>query len=330
MSGSATGPGALDALWARLAGDPSAVAEALGGAGDDALPEAARMLRGLARLDSGDAAGACADFDAVLARDGQNAPARLHRALARFALGDAAGAAADLDGGPLFPHREWLGRFLRLFWPMQFDRPAIHRAAWDAESPGAAGPEARLAARLAAGTGPLSPGERRAMARQLPDLFLKDRWGEAWAAVEAALGRDPADSEARAFAAFFQLNRGEWQAAAEFLDPAVEEALARFLETREEFDLPSPDLLVEYAWRLHQEGRHHEALAVLATVRPAGPDDYQAHILAAMCWTTLGRRAEADAALAACLDDYFLDSWDLVVRPFIRKVAAWLRAGAPG
>ena len=297
----------IQALWDRLDSDPAAVAETL--AGEQSLPEAGLQLRGLARLDSGDAAGAHADFSAVLALDAQNVVARRHRALAAFQLGRRADSAADLEDGPLFPHQPFLARFLSLFWPLQFTEPGLHSAAWrgadDASQPASA--------------------SRRSTVRRAPTMFLDGRWGEAWQLVRAARSQHPDDVELRALEAFLQLNRGEWQEAAEFLDPAVEAALARFLETRAEHDLPEPDLVVEYGWRLHLEGLHGPALAVLSTVRPVGPDDYQAHILSAMAWTTLGRAEPARRCLDTAFAHYFLDSWDLVVRPFHRRVVAWLR-----
>lgn len=304
-------PATLDTLWSQLdAGGADAVlAEApdvaitTDGCLESAGDAAAAMLRGLACYESGDPAGADRMFSAVLAQDPGNPVARLNRGLARYRLGRPADAAADLGGGPLFPGHPFLKRFLELFWPLRFAEPGM----LGVEIPGAA-----------SGPGGPSKLQKRAMR-----AFESGDMATATALFTAAHESAPDKPEPRVNAAFCRLHLGQSAAAADLLAPLVREGLRERGPGQETID---PYLVVVWAWVLHTDGNHRGALDLLSTVRPEGPDDYQAHVLAGCCWLLLDNPAAAGACFDHAFGVYFLDTWELFVKPFYRLVVRWLES----
>jgi len=173
-------------------------------------------------------------------------------------------------------------------------------------------------ARAAGASSALGRRTARRLQRRAVRAFYARRIPLATQLLEAACELDPEDLEARANLSLCLIHVGRPDEADHLLQPVIQ----RMLENP---DGPGdPYLLVEWAWLLHERGDHAGALAVLATVRPEGPDDYQSHILAALCWTMLGDRAKADACFDTAFGSFFLDSWEVIIEPYVRRVVAWL------
>jgi hypothetical protein len=83
-----------------------------------------------------------------------------------------------------------------------------------------------------------------------------------------------------------------------------------------------------YAWALHETGQHRGAVALLSTMRPEGPDDYHAHIIAGLSWLALDEAHKAAACLDVALGAYLLDTWQQFVEPYFEKVVLWMRTHA--
>ncbi|MBI5154436.1 tetratricopeptide repeat protein, partial [Candidatus Poribacteria bacterium] len=298
----------VDRLWDSLrAGDPAAVAARLGQS--ESLEPATLTLRGIARLDSGDPAGAVTDLTLVLRAEPENPVARLNRALAHFHRAEFQSAVADLTAGPIFPNADFVKRFLRTFWPVQFQHPELACAV-----PGG-GASAEVAAPALArfGREPISKSQALRWSGELAaaGLRLAERRNMAGAArlFVRAQELDPGDSELRMAASWALLHTGHFAEAEQTLAPIFEASLAEFERSRALESLPPQHAISQYAWALHGQGRHDEALAVCATSRPEGPDDFHAHIVAAVVWITLGEREKAEVLLDRALGSFLLDTW---------------------
>lgn len=93
-----------------------------------------------------------------------------------------------------------------------------------------------------------------------------------------------------------------------------------------------PPILSATAWACHALGRTEEALDLLETLHPAGPDDWGMNYLGALCLRATGRAHEADVLLRQALGPYFLDTWEQYVQPLFHRVLFALegRSGSPG
>ncbi|MDK2970274.1 MAG: hypothetical protein PWP23_29 [Candidatus Sumerlaeota bacterium] len=317
----------LDREWARLATHSAAeVAQALPYA--TAAEPAALVLRGIARYEAGDFAGAREDFDLVLSKQSENAVARLHRGLALYRLGETGAALADFTAAPIFPERQWVKRALRVFWPIHFEHPAVleHGLAPLA-------PPADLQAAVEASRPEVSPSDKgrklaaRLAARGVKAYFKEDHRLALWC-FENAVALDPDDRDSAANACWVGLRIGQVEKAASLIEPLIDGALETYLEKKERDVLPTPGMTAMYAWLLHERGDHRGALAVLSTMRPEGPDDYHSYIVAGLAWMLLGEDEKSSVCLDAALGDFFLDTWQQFVEPYLRKVFGWLGASA--
>jgi thioredoxin-like negative regulator of GroEL len=308
----------IDTLFAAVAdGRPVEVLEKL--ALEQDLPMAARVLRGIAALDALDLQLAAVELTAVLEAQPDNPPARHHLALVRFRQGDREEAARLLRSGPLLPQPAFLVRFLRIFWPIQFKEPSIrlpraeslpdewpHRQeveSWlSAPESLSAGARRRLAGKLTKAA--------RAADKQKHHLLAEHLFGHA-----AAL--DPANVDLRFTLAHMHLELGRNAEALEIMNALNREAIAA------NTPLP-PQAIVLHAWALHASGEHEPALLLLSRVRPQGPDDFLAHIVAAVCWDALGNRANADRNYQLAFGGFFIESWLGFTKPYLDKVVAWM------
>lgn len=316
----------IDAAWALLdAGKPEA---ALGALEEHASEcDAGQLLRALALQEMGQHEAAVALFNALLERQPENPVARLNRGLALYALGQRADAAADFAHGPLFPSPGFLKRFLRTFWPVQFEHPELLARGFD-DVP-EQWPLKQRVEQFRAEPGALSPASRGKLARSLEQhgttLYHKRRHALACRLFEAAWELDPEDEIIRAALSWCLLGFGFHEKARDLIEPLVAGATERYRAERRPGALPHPQIVVQWAWCLHQAGEHRPALAVLSTVRPEGPDDFGAHIVAALSWDALGETGHADRAYGPALGVYFLDTWEQFLQPFIGKTVDWLQ-----
>lgn len=311
----------LDSLWLRVEdGDgagPRAALEAL------AAPVCAeQLLRALARADDGDWAGARRDLEAVSAAEPANPVARLNLALALYHTGEARRAAQLWKAGPFFPQPAYLRRYLRTFWALRLSTPEICRAgvpavpdnwplrgdveAWRAQAAGK--PNAALAHRLAVAAEKAYWGD---------EMLLAERLLEAAAEVDAS----EASYGVSLCQAQWQLGRGI--EVRQRLEPIAEKEIARAHAANTPMTEAAPEVLSLWAATLLTTGEPRAALAVLSRVRPFGPDDYFAHVLAGLAWTTLGDHAKARAAYEPAFSTYLHDTWHRFLEPFTKNVTAW-------
>lgn len=317
-------PTQVEAAWTRLdAGESAAVADELKDLADE--DSTSIQLRAHARYDSGDWAGAAADWERVLALDEQNPVARNHLALARFRLGDAKGAADLLEGAPLFPQAGFLARFLDLFWPL---RGTTGIARTNISEPGEV-PFSAEYARFEAHAEKVAPRLRRKLAGRMMDEgmieFEKGRFSSARTLFDRAAKVAPDMEDATCASVAMALIDGEAEEALDRIQPIFAIVLAALEKDPGRVDEVDPHFVSLLGSALHGVGRHGEALRVLAHARPAGPDDWGAHFVAAMCWNAIGRRADSRRLLAIALGPFFLPTWETAIRPFVLKTAKWLR-----
>lgn len=338
----------MSELWTRLdaPGGASAVLEAMEATPPAAGDHAAQLLRGIAQLEAGDPAAAEADLTAV--RDAQplNPVATLNLSLAKFRNGDAPAAAKLLADAVLFPQRDFLRRALALFWPLR-RRTALARTPFG-KPPGSSIPHSTDFSRWEKHRGTCGDRARARLAEKLffaaEDAFQSAHFQTAALLYERAAQVLPVEPLTVASAAHMMLLFGRVEDARALIEPIFEEDaqllvapppeaatpsfIARFAKaftTSEAGDAQmEPRIAVAHAWILHELGRDREALATLSLVEPAGPDDWNAHFVAAMCWLSLGEEQNYRRLLALALGPYFLDTWEYIVRPFLLQTAAWL------
>lgn len=313
-----------DAAWSRLAEGDAAGALGLASAGEAEGPQGL-VLRALCRYEAGDAAGAVADLDRALQAQPVHPVARLNRGLARFRAGDAKGAAADFRQGPFFPDWEFLQRFLRVFWPLRRTCPGL--AVAGLEAPAAALPHEQEYGAWLARPESLAEAGRQALAKKLSAeatrLFFRNH-RTSQLLLERALELVPDSPEYRNDLAFCQLHLAQAAEAERTLAPLIERGLQEYKEKRKREVLPHPFIVAHYAWALHDLGRHREALALLSSLRPQGYEDFGANLLAGLCWMELGERQKSRTAMHAALHAFYLDTWQMMLEPFWKKVLVWL------
>ncbi len=308
----------IDSLYAAMAdGRPGEVLEKL--ASEQNPPIAARVLRGIAALDARDLQLAAVELSAVLEMQPDNPPARHHLALVRFQQGDHEEAARLLRSGPLLPQPAFLVRFLRIFWPIQFKDPSIRLSEKDVLP--SDWPHRREVESWLSTPESLSPGARKSLSTRLvktaravdkrrQHLLAEHLFGHA-----AAL--DPTSVDLRFTLAHMHLELGRNAEALEIMSALNREAIAAHTP------LP-PQAIVLHAWALHANGQHGPALLLLSRVRSQGPDDFLAHIVAAVCWDALGNRPNADRNYHLAFGGFFIESWLGFTKPYLDKVVAWM------
>lgn len=318
----------IDRAWARLGVAEAPVRPDDVISGEPGSP-AERVLRGIARFEAGDARGAAEDFDAVLAVQPENAVAALHSALAVFRLGDRARAGKILDAAVLFPEHAFVARFLEVFWPLRFEHAALRPTPGPAEAP-ADLPHADQYAAWRGGNG-WSKARTDALAGRMRDALRKacekDDYERAWHLASRIRELLPDDEMAAAELALMGINTGRYAEGRCALESHLDGRLATGRDGAG-FETPAPAVLAVWALVLHETGEHRGALAVASRVRPEGPDDYCIHLVAAVSWLMLGDRAAFRRVLGEGQRAYFLDTWELILRPFVDRVRAWLREGS--
>lgn len=314
-------PSELDSLWLRVEdGDAAGVRPALETLATPTPP--ARLLRALARADLDDWAGARADLEALAAAEPTNPVARLNLALALYHTGEPRRAAALWKAGPFFPQPAYLRRYLRTFWAVRLGNPELclagvpavpadwpHRAeveAWRARA--GASPDPRLAARLGAAAENAYWSGKALLAEQL---------------LAAAAEIHPAEDTYAVSLCQAQWHLGRGAEVRARLEPILEREITRAHASNTPMTEAAPEVLSLWAATLMTTGDPRGALAVLSRVRPLGPDDYFAHVLAGLAWTTLGEHAKARAAFAPAFSTYLHDTWHRFLEPFTRNVTAW-------
>lgn len=310
-------------LWARYdAGEAGAVLAELSN-----LPKAAESvywtLKGLAAVDAGEPAAAAEALRLVLEREPENPVAQLFLVLALFQSGEDVAAGEQLGRTILFPHHGFLRRFLKTFWPLRF---STSLGAWPENVEAAfSDPFAKRFEELSKAGG--KP------ARRLAEKYFN--WG-----VKAFHGRKEAEarhcfSRARALApdnemaaahyAYLELLHNNATGAKAALDPLLPGFVEEFEKDRTAY--PAPDTIVCYAWCLHEMGRQGDAIRALSAVEPEGPEDFGAHFVAAVCWVMMENDEAFERAYEKAMVSYFIDTWEQLMRPFLLKTGAWLRAG---
>jgi tetratricopeptide (TPR) repeat protein len=137
---------------------------------------------------------------------------------------------------------------------------------------------------------------------------------------------NPHDENALTNLGYLYLLTGRREEALALLDPEMKRRLALYAEKKDEKVLPHMELLVVYAWAVHEAGRHEEALHLLSAVHPEGPEDLGAHFVAAVCWLMLDRQNEFRQCFRIAMTKYFIDTWEQLMLPFIHRVGAWMKA----
>ncbi len=304
--------------------EDAADATALGEiAGMESGPGAETVLRGLARYDSGDWAGALSDFRTVLESMPDNPVARLHCGLAAWRTGDAASALAAFRAAHPFPHHGFVLRFLEAFWPLRFEIEELRAFMPREDAP----PEPALVAQART----VSDERRARFAAKLNQAGMaaieRRQYALATAYARASVELTPLDEDSVALFAALSLQAGHHAEARAACERFVGHLLDTGAESQGEPQLPDSMLVSFWAMSLHEAGEHRAALAVLSRIRPEGPEDYRANLVAGLCWMMLGEKANAHDCLDAGLREFFLDSWELVVEPFIHRTMQWLETG---
>ncbi len=350
----------IDPLWKKL--DSGAAAEilpTLEGLPKDA-PLVYRTLHGLACYETGEFQKSEEILRQVLEVENENPVAQLFLVLALFEEGkDQEAGELLMKRAVLHPHRGFLIRFMRTFWPLRFE-PSLGSFEQDLES------EAKdpLASQYeswksAAGDGePVSleppegeslgteiqrhineltsaSGKRVRKGRSLATKYLKQGAGQYvagdLASAQLSMVRAheirPMNEEVANHFAYVALFSGKVDEAMAALEPVLEEKVAKYDESREIGCLPTYDTLACYAWALHESGRHQDAIRVVSLVREEGPEDYGANFIAAVCWLMLNNEDLFKSAFNRAMDKFYIDTWEQLARPFVLKVGRWLEAG---
>lgn len=330
-------PGAreVDELFTKLeVGASRRVVEELEGMGGE-TPLVLQTLLARALQEEGRHGEAIDRFLHVLGREPENPVARQFLLFSLFAEGRVEEAGKFLLPGasPVFPHSAFLLKFLRTFWPLRFTTEL------GAPEPGHELPESPAdkveaeAERLLSSDSAGTPAARRRAAKIQHRAVARFRSGDrktahryfCWAHRLA-----PDDPLIAAHHGYLSLLMGNSERALAVLEPLVEGSLERFDASRKGTDLPLPDLLVAFAWALHDQGRHGEALRVLSAVHPEGPDDYAAHFVATVCWIMLDEEIASRRAFELVTGSFFIDTWEQILQPFLTRTGEWLSAGAAG
>lgn len=166
------------------------------------------------------------------------------------------------------------------------------------------------------GLGPDS--DARALVLQGDRALMAGNLAKALGCFQAAARHDPENWMARMAAALCLLEQGRFeQAADELID---------LLGVHPDV----PNLASAAAWGLLHLEDYETALEILATLTPAGPDDWGLHYIASLAFLGLGKREKSDQMLREALGPYFLDTWEQFVMPLFHRVTTGLRAEERG
>lgn len=235
--------------------------------------------------------------------------------IADYQLGDLRGAGRHLNRHGLFAAFPLVRLFVWTFaeplrlHPERF--PAETGDSLNAQEPRVSALEALV---FGGGLGPAA--RARALTRRGDREFLRGRLAHAERAYEAAARACPEEETAALAHALLQIERGERL--------APTRRLTALLASQP--DSPALTAAAAYGW--YHLGEFRRALALLATLTPAGPDDWGAYYLGALCLRALGENARAGAALEVALGPFFLDTWELFIQPMFRRALASLALAA--
>ncbi|MDX2176450.1 MAG: hypothetical protein SF028_08260 [Candidatus Sumerlaeia bacterium] len=314
---------AIDALWSRLESDAGSAGQVRAEAAALRSP-AGRMLEGVAAWDAGDAEGALAAFRAAQQAQPGNLPAARYEALALFGAGDAPAAAKLSATLPPLATGAYLRRFTALYWPLRH-RTGLGSTAVEADPPEVA--HSTDYARFTAGAKCSDTRRRHLAERHLQSGLLahfKGRYREAEILVGRSWKIFPESIDTAVAHGNLLAARAEEAEALRVLEPAFKEAAAEVLADADKGIVFPPDLASAWAAALCGAGRPQEALAALSLITPQGPDDWGAHWVAALCHLALGDEASFRRQFAVATGPYFIDTWELRIRPFSRRVESWL------
>lgn len=307
----------LDRRWCRLSrGEAASVRDSFDSA---PLPKtaAAELLRGLALLDSGDPAAAAEVLRPLHAAKPENLVLRWNLALAFLRIGNHQEAHELLKDAVLFPQHDILRRALETLWPLRrtgdFAVLTFGRQS--------ATPHSTDFARYEKCRAQATAGQCRRLGNRLLHAgrvaFERDEFSTATTLFQRAATILPTDPEALTSAVHLLLLHCQPAAARELLAPTVDGGLEKWATGRNPRDLPDVLTVTAWAWMLHTEGNHRDALAWLSLVEPQGPEDYGSHFVAAVCWMELGEHDKFRQALQFALGPFFLDTWLSFLRPML-------------
>lgn len=172
--------------------------------------------------------------------------------------------------------------------------------------------------RFAHGGGLGPDSDARALVIEGDDLLQQGDLAGALRRFESALHHDPKNWMAAMAAGLCRIELGDFETAANDLV----ELLGRNPDV--------PNLGSAAAWGLLHLGEYNQALEILSTLAPAGPDDWGQHYIAALAFLGLDRRAESDRLLRQALGPFFLDTWEQFILPLFHRVAVGLSARTAG
>ncbi len=263
----------------------------------------------------------------VLAREPENPMAAGLGALAAFHSGDLPESARLFKRHGLFAATPLVRLFLWTFaervrmdpsrYPWQDGLPTSDSSKEPA-SP-APGPDSdssvqrpiiSLWRQLILGGGVGQAARAKVMTREADRHFMRRELAQARRAYLEAAALTPEEWIPPMAAEFCRIDAGGSEA---------ETARAKLIEIASRFpDVPLVASASAYA--CYASGRFREGLALLSTLSPAGPDDWGANYLSALCLKSLGREREADQALRIALGPFFIDTWEQFVMPLFARV----------
>lgn len=343
----------IDQYWEQLESGHHGEVLANIGEVSASSPPVLRTLAAMAHLAAGNAELAEALFSGVLKVEPENPVARSYGALALFQLGRDGDAGKRMEEAPPFPHQRFIRKFLETFWPLtfttslghpmrpeglskddphavEFGRWRTHAASIDADLLERQGSVMEQVSEFVTARGRLHRSTRKLAGKY--DSLGVAAWHrqDVWRSIyffERGHTIRPAHEQIATNLAFVQLTAGLSNEAVATLSPVMERNIAAYEVRKNVEELPDPETVVVFARAKHQSGEHREALALLATVQPEGPEDYGAHIVAALCWLMLGETENFRRALDVALNDYFIDTWEQYLAPFMLGVGRWLAEG---
>lgn len=303
----------------------------------DGLPLVGRTLLGLCCLRKKDYERSTHIFEGVLKEEPQNPVAHLYLILSSFQLGDMVKASRCFDSlEVLHPHTAFLEDFIDVFWPLRFTTslrgyallPKKGGGQVDRPDPWESSFE-RQKSLVEDGT---ADKEAVRLAEKYFELGIKRYYADDRQNARIYFSRSndlaPKSTLFSAHHGYLELLFGDGKAAHQALVPLVQEQMGQYEKTRNPEDLPSIDLLVSYAWSLHELGHHRQALEILSLVFPEGPEDSGSYFVSSVCWLMLGEKEAFKEAFSQAMKAFFIDTWEQLLRPFLLAVRRWLREEA--
>ncbi len=283
-------------------------------------------LRGLTLYHAKEFGKAIEALEKVIEVEPENPVANLYIGLSLFAEHRAAEAGLWFEEKCLmFPHRQFLADFIEVLWPLRFLTNLREKVPADADLE-----ESRSTHDLI-GKLPdpesMSRGSRKRQAEKLikqgSKQYLKDNRESAFRYFSKAWQFDDSNKQAMVFHCFSLMSEGRFEEAESFITPKVERVFEKDPDiSAEEID---PDLLMCYAWVLHELEDYKRSLQVISIITPEGPEDFGAYFLASVNWLMLDDLEKFHRCFEISMTEYFIDTWELTVRPFLRSAISWMK-----